>query len=157
MAINFLESDIEKMIFENLDTVHERGFIKFHRETFRQHRLESGGIIDLLTFQEDEDAFRFKIIELKRSEINIDTLQQAIKYFDDYTAQHFHTLKLKNIECDIILCGDSISNSMVNLLEMGCNIKVYLYDFNYCGLCFKNAKTKNFDNPSFDLPKEMFL
>lgn len=71
MAVNFLETDIEQIIFDNRNDLHNRGFIKFLKNTNRQHRLPSGKIIDLITFQVDDDAIRFKVIELKRGEINI--------------------------------------------------------------------------------------
>lgn len=144
MAISFLEADIEKMIFDNKTTIKDRGFAKIYEQAQRQFRLPSGKIIDILAWKETNDCYSFQIIELKRGEINLDTLAQAIEYFKE----HLLTTAVKtgkHIEYDIILCGDTISESLDTLLFVGLKIRAFVYKFDFNGLFFSQVEGWNYE------------
>lgn len=42
MKSDFLEKDLEDLIFKNKDRIHEYGFIQFSTNSFRQYVLPSG-------------------------------------------------------------------------------------------------------------------
>lgn len=143
MALYLLEADIEHMIFNNKDHIHERGFVEFLDVSERQFRLPSGKIIDIVTYRENEEVFHFKIIELKRGIINIQTFEQAINYCHEFLIPEA-SKKVKEIQYEIILCGSEIDPTLENVIYLGCNVQAYLYEFNYNGLSFRKVFDRDY-------------
>src|SRR5579871_3922858 len=100
---DFLEKTLEDIIYDHKEIIHERGFSKFYKNTERQFRLPNGQIIDLFTFEIMDDILYFKIIELKRLELNLSSIWQIYSYFQFIWEQCVN--RYKDVKYELILAG----------------------------------------------------
>lgn len=134
MPADFLEKTLEEIIFENRHRIHERGFVPFFKNAQRQYRLPSGKVIDILTWDVKGDVFHAKIIELKKDSNSDAAFWQAI----DYCGELFMTLfnEFTNIYIQPIICANSISTNIENLMFVRTNVVAISYKYNYDGIVF---------------------
>jgi hypothetical protein len=176
--MNFLERDLEDIIFntEN-DLLRDRG-LEIHGKKKRQVQLGNYGISDLITVERDytnqydideylskeknsnifynykEFYLKFTIYELKQNCIDNNAFLQAIKYvrgLSSYLQSH------RNIEykINIVLIGKQISlNDNVSYLPNiflydDCSVKIYTYIYNYDGISFNEINDYKLTNEGF--------
>jgi len=78
--MDFLERDLEDIIFEvDNEKLRERGLLIVGKK-IRQPNLTPYGIADIISYRRDNGSLLIQITELKRKEINADTLLQALGY-----------------------------------------------------------------------------
>lgn len=129
------ERQLEDLMFEHADELHERGFIKFHKHIRRQVTLPSGLIIDLISFEVIDNALKFKLIELKRDVINWDALVQLNNYFTEIADCIFNHFDV--VEWELILVGSDIDVRFSALSEsLSKHVKMYLYSIGFNGISF---------------------
>lgn len=165
--MNFLEKDLEQVIYEAPDSFIKANFgVKGKR--YRQQKIGMYGRSDLIlidrkhsmTFDYDnkkidiyECGLEITIFELKRDQLNADTMLQAIRYAKGIK-MFLEERDFYNYYFKIILCGrsiDSYSNfiymaDLFNNQEEGCiidfntqikSIDIYTYNYEFDGLKIK--------------------
>ena len=143
--MDFLEKDLENIIVENKETIHQRGFEVMLSNTIRQYKLPSGKIIDIVTYEQSDDEILLYIIELKRGNTK-EALLQAYGYF----AELYTEIKpmFNSIIPKIIIVGREITEvPIANYLTVPTECYTYTYDYN--GIQFQLRKS-NCDVPIND-------
>lgn len=131
----FTEEQLESLIFDNKDKVHEKGLPKFYKHTIRQFILPSKKIIDLFTFEVRDDVLYFRIIELKRDMIFNDSFMQILGYYS--TVMRCLGKSFLSVRFDLVLVGYEINSSCSVLSDlMKDYLSVYMYNFDYTGMSF---------------------
>lgn len=139
---NFLEKTLEDIIYENRDIIQNRGFPKLLRHTKRQLKLPSGFIIDLFSFQIDTNVLHFKIIELKRDTITMDSIAQIGRYYDEIS---WLTSAYPFVNYDLILVGKEIDNAALAAWRISQRLFLYTYKYDYNGIKFDQRTESLFD------------
>ncbi|MCP4665221.1 MAG: hypothetical protein GY849_02555 [Deltaproteobacteria bacterium] len=160
--MKFLELDLENIIFENLQTkegrelLNERGLDVFNEIKYskRQLRIGSYGITDIVTYTPqlvNEKIYeilqmkQIQIVELKKNEINIDTLLQSVRYLKGIKRY----LRGRGYDPDeyrfeIILIGKSVNKGdwiyLNEIIQDYTFFSLYIYTYNYKinGILFDN-------------------
>lgn len=132
---DFSEKSLETMMFENKEALKERGFDRFYKKTERQFRLPNGCYIDLFTYEIDGDHLKFRVIELKKGQLNFDAYSQLCGYFCMVCELVQRCFSKITYEC--ILIGESLGEDIQEILLLGSDVSVYTYSFGYDGLFFK--------------------
>lgn len=110
MKIN-LEKQLEDVIFDNRDTIHERGFIQFLGKSFRQYALPSGKKIDLLTYDKIGDEIFLNIIEIKKDDISgRNGVVQAYEYASEMVESLFSLNLANSIYLKVVLVGYDLND-----------------------------------------------
>lgn len=137
MVMNdFFEKNLEDIVFDKRDTVHEKGFPKFYKHAQRQFSLPSGKRIDIFTWEVVGGKLFARIIEFKRTAITEDTLWQGIHYHDlliTITAGCFI-----DYDIDIILIGTDMyySSNVMFAASLSDKIRLFEYQYSYDGIKF---------------------
>lgn len=140
MINDFLERDLEDIVYENKGKIHERGFPFLLDNTIRQFYLPSGKKIDLFSYSILEDSISCKIFELKRECLMPPHITQVLDYS---TEVYYHLYPgYKNISVERYIIGNDLSEATKSLIEDIINLDVYLYKFGFNGLFFKKWQTK---------------
>jgi len=165
--MNFLEKDLEDIIFDNAQTLEgiyqlkERG-LPITGIPYRQVNFGSYGIADLITVttkkEIDGDGTRndfvmgyqsvlvanvmeFTIYELKKDEVNVGTLKQALNYAKAiklaFSDSDISLSRYPNIK--IVLIGNTVekSSSFVYMPDFFNNLSIYTYEYAINGIAFK--------------------
>lgn len=159
--MDFLEKNLEDIIFNAAQTeegrsqLQERG-LDLHGLTLRQVCI-GDGIADLINISTDgrkgSRILRVSVIELKKEELNINTLTQSIRYFhaiNDIIRRVKSHCKGENptwhcVAPSIILIGKSITADLQMLLPVISPIEVYTYSYTMDGISF-NYVTPDYNN-----------
>lgn len=150
--MNFLEKNLEDIIYENAITeegrrkLKERG-LPIKGMVFRQLYLGNYGRLDLLTIHNESyinfpDALIFDVYELKQGVINIDTLLQAGRYakgIKRIIATNGYDLHSRESIFRIHLIGSEVdlNGDFALLFDCLCNVNLYTYSYNIDGIYFK--------------------
>lgn len=165
--MNFLEKDLEQIIFEaNKDLLAEKG-LEISGKLFRQLRIGNYGIADLVSFTRpciDLDSpykdFKFRkgkiqVIELKKDNISISAFMQALRYvkgiktyLDRKSIAHKYNVeilligKTLDLESSFVYLTEflSIENEFIfnsNKLEVDLSYYTYTYGINGIEFNFK--------------------
>lgn len=173
--MEFIEKDLENIIWDNAQTregrekLFSRG-LDIQGKLFRQVNIGGYGIADLISVEIDRgrwgDDVIVTIYELKKEQINVDTLIQACRYYKGIQrfvyARYGDAIEDFDLTIKITLIGKTIEtqSDFVFLLDRcidDCNISVYTYKYDIEGLRFDEVyggwcKTKEkFDAVGFDL------
>lgn len=148
--MEFLEKDLEQIIFETPNEYLQFAGLELFGKKKRQLRIGNYGIADIVAFRRFfnyyTDFLHITVCELKKDSINISTFLQAIRYvkgIDQYLK--FRKFKHK-VRFSIILCGKTINlNSdliyLADLVDCSDNklidINFYTYDYKINGLKFE--------------------
>ncbi len=134
---SFFENNLEEIIFNNKNKIHTRGFsATFYKNTETQFVLPSGKIIDILSWEiSNNNELSATIFELKRNNISIESLSQVCEYALEFLVHVENGFKYLKLE--IVLCGCTISEQILNLVSLNSNLSVYTYDYTYDGIFFK--------------------
>lgn len=148
--MEFLEKDLEQIIWETDDRIlFERG-LQISGKRKRQLRIGNYGIADLVTFWRDEYEICFEVFELKKDDLNMQTLLQAYKYVKGISTY----LQLRGFKHRfyVTLVGrriDTIS-SFCFLPDLINSLYIYTYHMNIDGLQFRRILDWNLSNKGFD-------
>jgi len=140
MPNDFLEKTLEDIIFENKESISERGFPFLLDNTLRQFALPSGKKIDLFSYSISENSLCCKIFELKRECLKVAHVLQVL----DYSNEIFFMThpSFENVSIERFIVGNDIDSSTVAVVEDIHNLETYLYKFLYNGLYFKKYASK---------------
>lgn len=177
--MNFLEKDLEQVIYEAPDEFIELNFgVKGKR--YRQQKIGMYGRSDLIFVERKnsididfpnrktkilECGLGISILELKRDQINTDTLLQAIRYAKGIQ-MFLQERKFYNYYFNIILCGRSIDlnsnfiymtdlfnnheeSSIIDFNMQIKSINVYTYDYEFDGLKINQKQGYHLTNNNF--------
>ncbi len=156
--MDFLEKDLEQIVWETHDDILQRKGLLVFGKRKRQLKIGNYGRADLVTFWRIGDTIHFTVFELKKDQVNIQTLLQSMQYvrgIDTYLqmrgfkTRHHITLIGKSIDTNSPFCY------FPNIFA---DISIYTYKMDINGLSFikafdYNLKYKGFDfNPLNDGP-----
>jgi hypothetical protein len=144
MPNDFLEKTLEELIFTNKENLGNRGFPSLLKNTLKQFRLPSGLIIDLLSYEiDDNQNMAVKIYELKRAKINAGAVFQLLTYEAEIFQLCFS--HFPNIHIENYLIGSEMDANVFLLNNGHFNLNVLLYDYKFDGLYFRpQAKYEDF-------------
>jgi len=177
-VMDFLERDLEDIIFNELqssdgyDNLNERGLdICFSKGSFickRQLRIGNYGICDMVTLSRFKTIISDKgtliqaplyieVIELKKGEINSETLFQAIRYLTGikiYMEDNYPSLV---VDYSITLIGRTINTGdWIYLIDQLHNLKVQTYSYEIDGITFKTHRGYCLKNSGLTICKDPF-
>lgn len=155
--MNFLEKDLEDIIYENANTESGKDFLanrglELRGHTFRQVNLGEYGIADLINISTDGCKAKnsriliINIIELKNGVIDGKTLAQAMRYYKAiYDLKAYAETYAKNnktswfnICIHITLIGKSVTDEIRWILPIIFGyVDVYTYSYKINGLQFE--------------------
>lgn len=116
--MKFLEKDLEEIIFEthqsNSNLLLDKGLITTGK-MFRQLRIGSYGVADLVTFRRepsyfhDDNCLKIKVYELKKDKAGISAFLQAVRYCKGIQ-EYINNYRKKdiNLSFEIVLCAKQI-------------------------------------------------
>lgn len=173
--MEFIEKDLENIIWDNAQTregrekLFSRG-LDIRGKLFRQVNIGGYGIADLISVEIDRgrwgDDVIVTIYELKKEQINVDTLIQACRYYKGIQrfvdARYGDAIEDFDLTIKITLIGKTIETQsdfvfLLNRCIDDCNISVHTYKYDIDGLIFEEVyggwyKTKEkLDAVGFDL------
>lgn len=177
IVMEFIEKDLENIIWDNAQTLEGREKL-FSRgldirgKLFRQVNIGGYGIADLISVEIERDRWGYDVIvtiyELKKEQINVDTLTQACRYRQGIqrfvNARYGDAIEDFYLTINITLIGKTVETQsdfvfLLNRCIDDCNLSVYTYKYDIDGLCFEEvcgewhkAKEK-LDAVDFDLSK----
>lgn len=131
---DFTEKTLEEIIFENRDKVSERGFPFFLKNSIRQFILPSGLKVDLFSFEINEDSICCRVFELKKENLDTDSLCQLLRYCTEIYSlliPHF-----TNISIDKFLIGKKVCDDLSLLHLHLVDVELYTYTYNFDGVFF---------------------
>jgi hypothetical protein len=134
--MNILESEIEDLISENLKTIegknllYRRGlhFVDIYDKFYRQVKLGNYGRLDLAGVRYDyiDRSYNVSVIEIKKDEINTQTMLQAIRYCKGIESM-FSKYQVE-INFQIFLIGKSVcKNDFCYIPDFIHNVNLYTY------------------------------
>jgi hypothetical protein len=145
--MNFLENNLETIIYKELEFCRTRGFMiePYEQVVYRQLNLAPYGLPDLIHIGRnlDEDVLRVRIIECKRNVIDIATYAQASRY--QSALSRILDCCCSSYEFEIVLVGQKIDarNDFWGLTSRDLNCEVYTYEYLANGIRFKRHKTQS--------------
>lgn len=146
--INFLEKDLETILFEApQEEISKRGLSCFrHENIYRQITLGNYGFADIITNsfyqQSPEDMMHITITiyELKNLKVDLSALAQIARYIKGVKRLTRELGNKENIALHVsgVLIGRSLelNGDFVFLLDMMEDIECYTYAFDYRGISF---------------------
>lgn len=132
---DFLERNLEDIIFENKETVSERGLTFFLDNTLRQFVLPSGKKIDLFSYSINGTSLSAKIFELKKDCLQYPDLIQVIEYESELYRNIYHNFS--DIHIEKILIGNSTDKTTEYLAQDMLHLEVFTYKYMMDGIYFK--------------------
>jgi len=166
--MNFLEKDLEQIIYDaEKELLADKGLI-IEGQLKRQFKIGNYGIADLIEFKKPYYCLYFKkcvkgeitIYELKKEKIGISAFLQSLKYakgIQTYLQKHKRNI---DFTINIILCGKNVDTSgefifipsLISSFEtFGYinNINFYTYDYLIDGINFVDHTEYNLKNKGF--------
>ena len=176
--MDFLEKDLEDIIFNQLqteegyDNLQERGLnINYSPDKFkckRQLKIGNYGICDMVTFSRFDSIINqdgalcqppiyIEVIELKRGEVNIETLLQAVRYLTgikSYISKNYPKLV---VDYSITLVGRTLNTGdWVYLIDLIDGLKVQTYSYGIDGINFKSHSEYKLTHHGLTRYKDLF-
>ena len=149
--MNFLEKNLESIIFKEFEYCQSRGLdLKPHQSfTYRQLNLAPFGIPDLIQVGRghEEDTLKIRIIECKRNIIDATTYGQAARY--QVALSRIFGCCCSGMEFEKVLIGQRVSdkNDFWGIVAADSNCTVYTYAYQADGIRFK----RQYNNSRFGL------
>lgn len=136
-----LEDWIYGMYYNDPENVIERGLPIFGK-LLRQVEIGYYGRLDLVCYKRIGRHIAVRVFELKKNEINTDTLLQAARYtrgIISFLNNRFGDDVV--VSTEIYLIGNSIQkDSFLYLTDIFYGLEYYTYDFGFNGIEFKHEK-----------------
>lgn len=162
--MQFLEKDLEEIIFKASDEdLEERGFF-ISGKRFRQFRIGNYGIADLITvdkvykYGDSRSSLEIFVYEFKKDFIDLNTFMQAIRYCQGIS-RYLEKRGFYNYNLNIVLCGKYIDTKsefvyLKDLIygdEPGhlSTLKFYTYQYEFDGIKFKSHSNYCLSNEGF--------
>lgn len=164
--MNFLEKDLEQIIWESdNEKLKEKGLF-ISGKKYRQLRIGNYGISDIITirrvwnFDYNYSFLEITIHEYKKEKIGISAFLQAVGYCKGIQT-YLNDRKFYKYTLNIVLCGKNIDNSgnfiyITDLIgnynyDFGIINNIYFYTYSYSlnGLHFKKEENYNLINKGF--------
>jgi hypothetical protein len=157
------EKELEDLIFEtDNEYLNERG-LNIYGKKKRQISTFKHGILDLLTYRRYKDDFNnnyleINIIELKKDQIDINTLNQIIRYargvqdFMQGRGNYNYFITLTLIGNSVNLSNDIFAYLpiLINSYSISCtcifSIEYYIYRLKWDGIYFENININSLEN-----------
>lgn len=169
--MSFLEKDLEDIIFDTDNQILCSRGLPIRGKKFRQLRIGNYGVADIVSYRKkysfDEDApyIVIDIWELKKGEINIETLLQALKYCKGIMRYLWRYRGFYSFNININLVGRSIDTrrSFIYLTDLigvesgeGCEcrlteISYYTYEYDFDGISFREESGYGLINEGFGI------
>jgi hypothetical protein len=138
---DFLEKNLEDIIFENLPHLPELGFPRLCEKTYRQFVIPgSSQRIDIISFTDCGDTVKCKIFELKKGELNMDAGVQLASYCIDMRV--LLSAKYKNVIIEPYLVGTSYHRHLWFTIACGLSINLVTYSYGIEGIRFYQSERK---------------
>ena len=160
MPSDFLEQNLETIVYENQKECVKRGFPEFYENVKRQVRLPTGKIMDIFSFEIRNEIMFCKIFELKKEEISLNTIFQVVNYgYDLYASVGKYS---KDAQIELYCVGNELAGEILYLLAWGINITMVTYSYNVDGIGFEVFKKNGFPysemrTPTFSEENEKFF
>jgi hypothetical protein len=149
MVMNdFFEKTLEDMIYENRDSIKDKGLDIFYKNTIRQFEITANKF-DMFTWEIVEDTLFCRIIELKRDKLTYDNVFQILEYNAILMCAMFGYFKI--IKMELILIGSVIPSQIVNITHISNIFRLFKYDYTINGIKFTEHGKK------YDVVNEMVL
>jgi hypothetical protein len=157
--MNFLEKDLESIIYEAPKSAISKSGLPFYGKVFRQLRIGNYGIADLVTVHRSlifSDHLIIRIYELKKDKIYANALWQSIRYAKGIT-RFFEKRGIKESEdytfqIELFLVGSEIDDchdfiylpDLMPYTEFDrktglCSIRFFTYKYAFDGLKFNEV------------------
>lgn len=154
--MEFLEKDLEDIIFEtdNCD-LQDRGLI-VHSNKKRQVRIGNYGIADIVSWARDYNVLYIDVMELKKDYVNNNTFMQAIRYAKGI--ERYFQKRRPNIK---VLISITLVGRYVDLTQDVCFlpdiiktttegiISIYTYNYTALGIEFTEIENLSLTNEGF--------
>lgn len=147
--MNFLEKNLEDIIFETPNNLLAERGLKIAGKKFRQLKIGNYGIADLITFNRHTSfhssgvyqSVTIQIFELKKDILDLNALTQAYRYKKGIQ-KYLEIRSLFNsidVDFEIIIVGKEINSNgdWVHLLDSIYEAEAYQYSYNFNGISFK--------------------
>lgn len=173
--MNFLEKDLETIIYESDKQKLKGRGLQLEGRLLRQLRIGRYGISDLIEVNHDwfdnRRILNINVIEIKKEDINIDTLMQAIGYAKGIHKYLTDIRDFYRFTIDITLIGKSIDkrSNYLYLTDLICphqptlgginSISYFTYSYQLEGLTFNRECGYQLTNDGFskvNVPKPNF-
>lgn len=164
--MNVLEKDLEDMLFEYLDdfdALLSKGFEHGCHRKFRQVNFGSYGIADIIGISEYGNAeskfIQINIYELKKEEISVETLLQAVRYAKALKIIFNKSNPIDEIAFSIILVGKTLrlNSEFVFLTDFYENLHLYTYSFDFNkGILFNKHINYRLNNENIPIDSSFF-
>ncbi len=142
--MQFLEKDLEQIIFESdRDVLLERG-LHIYGTMKRQLRIGAYGVADLVTFlripMQDRWGLRITVYELKQEQVGIKAMLQAYRYCKGIEDYLYNVRRFDDkLSFKVVLIGKSIDrNDFCYLSDFIHDFDVITYSYDVCGINFKH-------------------
>ena len=146
--MNFLEKNLEEIVFETPnELLHSRGLFIYGQKK-RQVRIGNYGIADIITWYRYDNELNVSIIELKKDNISVGTLLQAMNYVRG-VQMYFNRRRWPfPINFTITLIGREldVNGSFCFFPDIIPFLKIYTYDYNFDGISFTQQEGYNLTN-----------
>lgn len=136
--MEFLEKDLEQIIWEtDRNLLLEKG-ICIEGKMYRQLKIGRYGIADLVTFSKRGRCIHFTVYELKKDNIGIAAFMQAYSYVKGIT-EYLNKRGFFLTTFEVVLIGKKLdmSGSFCFLSDLIDNLRFYTYYVDITGLQFK--------------------
>jgi hypothetical protein len=145
--MNFLEKDLEQIIFDNLGLETFMHGLELHQnepyKVFRQLNIGKYGIADIVSFERGckhhdiQEKHVIRVFELKKDVIGLDTLLQCARYARGIKRYLYERGYLGSYYFELVLIGRYLDTSdWIYLSNFGLNVSVYTYEYTLSGLYF---------------------
>jgi hypothetical protein len=136
MEVDFLEKNLEDIIFENKDIIHMRGFPEIKGDLFRQFVNHNGKRLDLFSVDKsDENVRNVSIYELKKGKIDHDAYFQLVGYFFDFCVENKKN-NYGNFNLQLYLIGSEVDEHVLISASLSEFVHIYTYKYEYDGIRF---------------------
>lgn len=165
--MNFLEKDLEEIIFNtSREVLKERG-LPIYGKMKRQLNLGKFGICDLITIDRQENTtpwsngFKITLYELKKDKIGISSFLQVLAYAKGIKLYLEDFRQIYDFDIDVVLIGKEVDTTgsfcyipelfhqdgSGNLYGQIGNIRFYTYKFDINGFSFEEKYGYSLENP----------
>lgn len=137
MANDFLEKNLEDIIFENKNNIHEKGFPKISGDMHRQFCIGMKRL-DLVSIEQLGDTRNVCIYELKKGKIDYNAYFQLVGYFFDFCLEHKRN-NLGDLNLHLYLIGSEVEDNVLYAALLSEFIHIYTYKYDYNGIIFEKV------------------
>ncbi len=150
MAKQFLEKNLEEIIFETSnERLQDRG-LEITGKKKRQVKIGNYGVSDILTFEKDSEVLDgtvyhcliINVFELKKEKIDATALMQAYRYKKGIERYLKHRGFSQRVFVRAVLIGQSIcEGDFCYMQEYIDSLSIYTYEYDFDGISFSKVSS----------------